>query len=63
VRGRGLGELLAGLGRERLDYRHTGPRNQIAARAFASNGHLIVYNLMDGIDAWWTEIDPHVRSY
>ena len=44
-------------------YCHTGQRSQVAAQAFASNGHQNVYNLMGGIDAWSTEIDPQVPRY
>ena len=44
-------------------YCHTGQRSQVAAQAFASNGHPNVYNLMGGIDAWSTEIDPQVPRY
>ncbi len=44
-------------------YCHTGQRSQVAAQAFASNGHRKVYNLMGGIDAWSTEIDPEVPRY
>ena len=44
-------------------YCHTGQRSQVAAQAFASNGHANVYNLMGGIDAWSTEIDPQVPRY
>ena len=44
-------------------YCHTGQRSQVAAQAFASNGHQNVYNLMVGIDAWSTEIDPQVPRY
>jgi monothiol glutaredoxin len=44
-------------------YCHTGQRSQVAARAFASNGHQNVYNLMGGIEAWSTEIDPQVPRY
>ncbi len=44
-------------------YCHTGQRSQVAAQAFASNGHQNVYNLMGGIDAWSTEIDPEVPRY
>ncbi len=44
-------------------YCHTGQRSQVAAQAFASKGHQNVYNLMGGIDAWSTEIDPQVPRY
>ena len=44
-------------------YCHTGQRSQVAAQAFASHGHQNVYNLMGGIDAWSTEIDPQVPRY
>ncbi len=44
-------------------YCHSGQRSQIAAQEFASNGHPNVYNLMGGIDAWSTEIDPQVPRY
>ncbi len=37
--------------------------SQVAAQAFASNGHQNVYNLVGGIDAWSTEIDPQVPRY
>ncbi len=44
-------------------YCHSGQRSQIAAQEFASHGHPNVYNLMGGIDAWSTEIDPQVPRY
>ncbi len=44
-------------------YCHSGQRSQIAAQEFASHGHQNVYNLMGGIDAWSTEIDPQVPRY
>jgi len=44
-------------------YCHTGQRSQVAAQAFAANGRQNVYNLMGGIDAWSTEIDPQVPRY
>ena len=50
-------------GRRVIFYCHTGQRSQVAAQAFASKGHQNVYNLMGGIDAWSTEIDPQVPRY
>ncbi len=44
-------------------YCHSGQRSQVAALAFAANGHQNVYNLMGGINAWSTEIDPEVPRY
>jgi len=44
-------------------YCHTGQRSQVAAQSFTSNAHQNVHNLVGGIDAWSTEIDPQVPRY
>jgi monothiol glutaredoxin len=42
---------------------HSGARSQAAAEHFAAMGFSEVYNVVGGIDAWSTEIDPSVSRY
>jgi len=42
---------------------HSGGRSRKVAEFLLGNGFLQVFNLRGGIDAWSTEIDPHVPRY
>jgi monothiol glutaredoxin len=42
---------------------HHGGRSQKAAEYFAAAGFRDVHNVVGGIDAWSTEIDPDVPRY
>jgi len=42
---------------------HSGGRSRRVAEFLLGNGFLQVFNLRGGIDAWSTEIDPHVPRY
>jgi rhodanese-related sulfurtransferase len=42
---------------------HSGARSRRVAEYLLANGFLQVFNLRGGIDAWSTEIDPHVPRY
>jgi monothiol glutaredoxin len=42
---------------------HSGGRSQAAAEHFAGMGFGEVYNVVGGVDAWSTEIDPSVPRY
>ena len=42
---------------------HHGPRSQQAAEHFAALGFTNLHNVVGGIDAWSTEIDPDVPTY
>jgi monothiol glutaredoxin len=42
---------------------HHGGRSQAAAEHFRSRGFTNVHNLVGGIDAWSTDVDPSVPRY
>jgi len=42
---------------------HHGYRSQSAAEYFQQHGFLKLYNLIGGIDAWSTTVDPNVPRY
>jgi rhodanese-related sulfurtransferase len=42
---------------------HSGGRSRRVAEYLLRNGFSQVFNLRGGIDAWSTEIDPHVPRY
>jgi len=42
---------------------HSGGRSRKVAEFLLGNGFSQVFNLRGGIDAWSTEIDPHVPRY
>lgn len=44
-------------------YCHHGMRSMQVANFLDQHGYSKVYNLLGGIDAWSTEIDPSVRRY
>lgn len=44
-------------------YCHHGMRSMQVANFLDQRGYTKVYNLMGGIDAWSSEVDPSVRRY
>ncbi len=60
-----LAHRLEELDRERevVLYCHQGIRSQQAADFLAWQGFKHIYNLVGGIDAWSTEVDPSVARY
>lgn len=50
-------------GAEIVVYCHHGMRSMQIANFLDQRGYAKVYNLLGGIDAWSTEVDPSVRRY